>query len=559
MTVPMKTPFSLQRSVFVTLCMLVIALPVASAQAQQGVTQAPAPATGDKSTSGDKKAEEEKKKKKAKKEAEKKREKVKKEADKKREKAEKEAKKKREKAEKKAKEKREKAEKEAKKKREKAIKEAEKKRKAEKERAEKEAEKKRKAKKELEEKERKRKVEKERKRQAEKEAEKKRKAKKEPEETERKRKAEKDKEKKRKAKKEREEQERRRKRRAEEDRQRRFDEAEREAEERDGRRARERERRDRDDRQRDRFGDRREERRDARRDRRETNARELARTRIKEGEKAIIDGGARYIERRGGRVIIRHDDSKRFRTSPARREVHRLPNGRQRIVRIRPDGVRIITIRERNGDIVLRRRVLPDGRKFVLIDNRRFRRDDRHIDLGPLRIKIPRHKYIVDAHRASRRDLELALTAPPVEPVKRYYTLDEVRRFDRLRDKMRRVDLTSITFATDSAWIEERAIDALAEVASILNSIIVRNPGEMFLIAGHTDLVGSDIYNLALSDRRAEAVAIALTGYFGVPPENLVTQGYGEQFPVIPTEFAERANRRVSVRRITPLLWTSRR
>ena len=41
---------------------------------------------------------------------------------------------------------------------------------------------------------------------------------------------------------------------------------------------------------------------------------------------------------------------------------------------------------------------------------------------------------------------------------------------------------------------------------------------------------------------------------FGVPAENLSTQGYGRQFLKIPTEAPERANRRVAVRRITPLL-----
>jgi outer membrane protein OmpA-like peptidoglycan-associated protein len=39
-----------------------------------------------------------------------------------------------------------------------------------------------------------------------------------------------------------------------------------------------------------------------------------------------------------------------------------------------------------------------------------------------------------------------------------------------------------------------------------------------------------------------------------VAPENLTTQGYGEEFLKIPTQGPERANRRVSVRRITPLL-----
>jgi outer membrane protein OmpA-like peptidoglycan-associated protein len=39
-----------------------------------------------------------------------------------------------------------------------------------------------------------------------------------------------------------------------------------------------------------------------------------------------------------------------------------------------------------------------------------------------------------------------------------------------------------------------------------------------------------------------------------VPPENLVTQGYGEQFLKINTQTPERANRRVALRRITSLL-----
>jgi hypothetical protein len=39
-----------------------------------------------------------------------------------------------------------------------------------------------------------------------------------------------------------------------------------------------------------------------------------------------------------------------------------------------------------------------------------------------------------------------------------------------------------------------------------------------------------------------------------VPSENLVIQGYGESDLVVPTQGAERANRRVTVRRITPLL-----
>ncbi|GAG21004.1 unnamed protein product, partial [marine sediment metagenome] len=185
----------------------------------------------------------------------------------------------------------------------------------------------------------------------------------------------------------------------------------------------------------------------ARRERKRTTARQLARTRIKEGEKTVIDGGTRIIERRNGRVIISNDDSYRFRSRDTQREVYHLADGRKRIVLTRPNGVRIVTIRRRNGEIILRRRLMPNGQTFVLIDNRDFYRNDRegygqgygqHLDLGPLRITIPRNRYIVDGRRASRIELELALTAPPVEPIERDYTLEQIRRFERLRHKMRR-------------------------------------------------------------------------------------------------------------------------
>ena len=90
--------------------------------------------------------------------------------------------------------------------------------------------------------------------------------------------------------------------------------------------------------------------------------------------------------------------------------------------------------------------------------------------------------------------------------------------------------------------------------AQAVQRILKRNPDEVFLIEGHTDAVGSDIDNLSLSDRRAESVAIILSDTFRVPPENLTTQGYGEQYLKVPTEGPSRENRRVAVRRITPLL-----
>jgi len=47
---------------------------------------------------------------------------------------------------------------------------------------------------------------------------------------------------------------------------------------------------------------------------------------------------------------------------------------------------------------------------------------------------------------------------------------------------------------------------------------------------------------------------VVLTQQFQIPPENLVTQGYGEQFPKIDTDGPSRENRRVSIRNVTRLL-----
>jgi outer membrane protein OmpA-like peptidoglycan-associated protein len=160
----------------------------------------------------------------------------------------------------------------------------------------------------------------------------------------------------------------------------------------------------------------------------------------------------------------------------------------------------------------------------------------------------------VDAARANRALLYDTLLAPPVDIVERPYTLDEIRYSAPLRDRMPRIDLDTVTFESGSWELSPDQIERLAVIAEGINRIVQQNPREVFLIEGHTDAVGTDVDNLSLSDRRAESVALVLTQEFGVPAENLSTQGYGEQYLKIPTEAPERANRRVVARRITPLL-----
>src|SRR6185312_2928735 len=103
------------------------------------------------------------------------------------------------------------------------------------------------------------------------------------------------------------------------------------------------------------------------------------------------------------------------------------------------------------------------------------------------------------------------LIAPPVEIIERPYTLDQIRYTAPLRDRMPRIDLNTVTFESGSWELTPDQIDKLAGIAAGLNRAIERNPREVFLIEGYTDAVGSDVDNLSLSDRRAEAVAVALT------------------------------------------------
>ena len=141
-----------------------------------------------------------------------------------------------------------------------------------------------------------------------------------------------------------------------------------------------------------------------------------------------------------------------------------------------------------------------------------------------------------------------------MEPLGRGYRLDEILASVDLRNRMRSISIDTINFEFGSADVAPDQAQMLEPVAAVMRDMAKQNPGEVFLIEGHTDAVGSDIDNLSLSDRRAQAIADLLAQQFGIPAENLVTQGYGKQFLLVPTPEPERRNRRVVIRRITPLL-----
>ena len=285
------------------------------------------------------------------------------------------------------------------------------------------------------------------------------------------------------------------------------------------------------------------------------------------GKRTIIqENDNRIIIKQDNRTIIRHDETQRFARNATDVRSQRRPDGTTQTVIIRPGGVQLFSIVDNSGRIVRRYRRDDRGREINIIDNRRFYRNA-GIGLGvglaigavalalrPPEVRIDRAKYIVDYERASDDDIYEALSAAPIERLERRYSLDEIRFSNELRGRMRRVDLDTITFEFGSWDVGQEQFPKLERVAKVISRIIAERPNEVFLIEGHTDAVGADVDNLTLSDRRAQAVAEILSSAFNVPPENLVTQGYGEQHLKIPTQDAERQNRRVTARRITPLM-----
>ncbi|MCA0432632.1 MAG: OmpA family protein [Proteobacteria bacterium] len=168
----------------------------------------------------------------------------------------------------------------------------------------------------------------------------------------------------------------------------------------------------------------------------------------------------------------------------------------------------------------------------------------------------PRRDNIRSVFEAEADDEELedVLIAAPAKKPRQRIRIEDIERQPEVRAAMPRIDIDTIRFGFNEAFVREEEIDNLDRVASIMERILQRNPREIFLIEGHTDAVGSDAYNLQLSKARAEAVKKALTSYFVIPPRNLQTVGLGERYLRIPTQEPEAENRRVSVSRATPFV-----
>ncbi|TAN69091.1 MAG: DUF4398 domain-containing protein [Methylobacter sp.] len=106
------------------------------------------------------------------------------------------------------------------------------------------------------------------------------------------------------------------------------------------------------------------------------------------------------------------------------------------------------------------------------------------------------------------------------------------------------ITLGDVLFDTNKALLKSNAMRNVQKLADFLT----RYSQYKVLVEGHTDSVGSNDLNQALSDRRASAVRIALVD-MGIRTDRVNTRGYGERFPIAGNDSAasRQLNRRVEI------------
>ena len=109
-----------------------------------------------------------------------------------------------------------------------------------------------------------------------------------------------------------------------------------------------------------------------------------------------------------------------------------------------------------------------------------------------------------------------------------------------------------VLFDFDESDINPRADDTLSKIAKVAKKL----QKNTMLIEGHTDSKGSDLYNLRLSQQRADSVKDWFSKKGGLSQVKFTTRGYGESRPVVPNEMPNGSddpegrakNRRVEIR-----------
>ena len=104
---------------------------------------------------------------------------------------------------------------------------------------------------------------------------------------------------------------------------------------------------------------------------------------------------------------------------------------------------------------------------------------------------------------------------------------EDVPEIEQSLQQTGRAEVYGIYFDFGSASIRPESAPVLKQISDAL----AKNPAWKLSIEGHTDNVGGDGYNLDLSNRRAQAVKLALVSQYHVDASRLATAGFGASRP----------------------------
>jgi len=141
---------------------------------------------------------------------------------------------------------------------------------------------------------------------------------------------------------------------------------------------------------------------------------------------------------------------------------------------------------------------------------------------------------------AEAKTLEARLAREEIENLRRQMAELEAEQTERGLV----LTLGDVLFETGKADLMPGAMRSIDKLARFLQE----NPEREVLVEGHTDSVGSDSYNLNLSQRRAESAATALMAR-GIGAGRITTRGYGEAYPEASnaSQAGRQQNRRVEI------------
>ncbi len=151
--------------------------------------------------------------------------------------------------------------------------------------------------------------------------------------------------------------------------------------------------------------------------------------------------------------------------------------------------------------------------------------------VGTYTVKAEADDYVIDAK-------------PGVVVKKKETTIQNFELTEKMK-KGQVITLRGIYFDTGKATIRPESYPVLDDALRVLQA----NQTVVVEVAGHTDSVGSDSYNMRLSDARANSVRTYLISR-GIQTNRLIARGYGETMPIASngTREGRQMNRRIEFR-----------